>query len=82
MKTLAEMMGEWEGEKTAEPLTFKGIPVVFDIPDEHYDIAMQALKEAVDIIGNVSLGLELEGHKENKAILWLRKYGFEKGKTE
>lgn len=83
MKTLAEMMGEWEMVKPVN-----GTPC----PDANiYNIAMQALKDAVELVKHVSEYSVLMRSPDDRSETiyaakgtlwncqdWLRRYGFEK----
>lgn len=108
MKSLSEIMGEWEKIKNeissfpwgvengntaddAEYLTDADGNIInscFDSFDKNvdrrfvldapknYDLAMQALKEAVELVKEVR---DCGAHRHNYAQDWLRKYGFEEG---
>ncbi len=80
MKTLAEMMGEWEVTKKNLPQYHKHFLEYGAMHD--YDVAVQALKEAVGFV-KYSAGLTRAMRAvdvletQNLAKEWLRKYGFE-----
>lgn len=74
MKTLAEMMGEWE--KIKDHSLYKKHELA---PD--YSLVMQAMKEAVEVIGDgVSVASWIVDDRikfSSECKDWLRKYGFE-----